>query len=134
MRSLPQGRASIRSAPVRQCRHTPLLMSAKLFLLVALLGAAVSAHAAAAKANWLTNCSECHGKDGRGRTGEGKKLKITDLTNPTVQASFTDAQAFKVIKHGLKDDRGDVMHSTSYRLTDDEIAALVKHVRSLKRR
>jgi cytochrome c553 len=109
-------------------------MSAKHITLAALFGAAVAAQAADGKANWITNCSECHGKDGRGRTEEGKKLRITDLSNPQVQASFTDAQAFKVIKHGLKDDRGTVMHPTSYRLTDEEIQDLVKHVRSLKKR
>lgn len=109
-------------------------MSAKLFFCAALFGAAVAAQAADAKTNWLTNCSDCHGKDGRGRTEEGRKLRLTDLTNPQVQASFTDAQAFKVIKHGLKDDRGDVMHPTSYRLTDAEINGLVKHVRSLRKR
>jgi cytochrome c553 len=114
------------------CDNHP--MSAKLLTLAALLGVAVSAQGADAKSAWLTNCSECHGKDGRGRTDEGKRLKITDLTNPQVQATFTDAQAFKVIKHGLRDDKGSVMHPTSYRLSDDEITALVKHVRRLKRR
>lgn len=109
-------------------------MSAKPLLYAALLGVALSAYAADAKSSWLTNCSECHGKDGRGRTEQGKKLNITDLTNPQVQAAFTDEQAFKVIKYGLKDDRGNVMHPTSYRLTDDEITALVQHVRSLKRK
>ncbi|MBA3849858.1 MAG: cytochrome C [Opitutus sp.] len=109
-------------------------MNAKNATLAALLSIAASVQAADGKTNWTTNCSECHGKDGRGRTAEGKRLKITDLSNPQVQASFTDAQAFKVIKNGLKDDRGVIMHPTSYRLTDDEITALVKHVRSLKRR
>lgn len=109
-------------------------MSAKLLSLAALLGLALSAHAADAKSNWLTNCSECHGKDGRGHTTEGKRLRITDLTHPQVQASFTDAQAFKVIKDGLKDDRGIVMHPTFYRLSDRDIAALVRHVRSLRRK
>ena len=37
-------------------------------------------------------------------------------------------------KLGLKDDRGDVMHPTAYRLTDDEVRALVRHVRSLVRK
>lgn len=109
-------------------------MSVKLLFLAALLGLALSAQAADAKSNWLTNCSECHGKDGRGRTAEGKRLRITDLTNPQVQGSFTDEQAFKVIKNGLKDDRGIVMHPTSYRLSDGDIAALVRHVRSLRRK
>lgn len=107
----------------------------KLLPLLAVLGTAVlSAQAADAKALWLTNCSECHGKDGRGRTDQGKKLKITDLTNPQVQASFTDELATKVIKFGLKDDRGEVMHPTSYRLTEEDVAALVKHVRSFAKK
>jgi len=109
-------------------------MRMKPLLLAAFCAVAVSAQAADAKPLWLTNCSECHGKDGRGRTEQGKKLKITDLTNPQIQASFSDELAFKVIKLGLKDDRGDVMHPTSYRLTDDEIHALVRHVRGLVRK
>jgi len=109
-------------------------MRMKPLFLAAFCAAAVSTQAADAKALWLTNCSECHGKDGRGRTDQGKKLKITDLTNPQVQASFSDELAFKVIKLGLKDDRGDVMHPTAYRLTDDEVRALVRHVRSLVRK
>lgn len=106
---------------------------------VSLVGAALGSAALSAAAPdgprlWLTNCSDCHGRDGRGRTEEGRRLGITDLTNPQVQDSFTDPQAFRVIKKGLKDDHGTVMHATYYRLTDDEIAALVSHVRSLRRR
>ena len=48
--------------------------------------------------------------------------------------SFTDEQAFRIIKKGLKDDVGTVMHNTSYRLTDDEVSTLVRHVRSLRKR
>ena len=98
-----------------------------LFLATASLGMA----AQSAKSLWMTNCSECHGKDGRGRTKEGKRIKIADLTNRQVQASFTDEQAFRIIKVGLRDDDGPVMHQTSYRLSDEEVKLLVKHVRSL---
>ena len=100
----------------------------------ALCAAAVPALAVDAHKLWTTNCSECHGKDGRGRTDEGKRLKIVDLSNPQIQDSFTDEQAFRIIKKGLKDDTGPVMHNTSYRLTDEEVAALVRHVRSLRRK
>jgi cytochrome c553 len=110
-------------------------MRVPLLLLAAALGAAsLSAAAPDARKLWTTNCSECHGKDGRGRTDEGRRLKIADLTNPQIQDSFTDEQAFRIIKKGLKDDAGPVMHNTSYRLTDEEVAALVLHVRTFRRK
>lgn len=110
-------------------------MNAKSLVFFALLSAAAAtAQAADAKNAWLTNCSECHGTDGHGRTKEGKRLKLTDLTNKQVQDSFTDEQAFRIIKRGLKDDDGPVMHPTDYRLSDDEIHALVQHVRKFRKR
>lgn len=104
-------------------------------LVAAALGAAsLSAAAPDARKLWTTNCSECHGKDGRGRTDEGRRLKIVDLTNPQIQDSFSDEQAFRIIKKGLKDDNGTVMHNTSYRLTDEEVTVLVRHVRTLRKK
>ncbi|MDP2138211.1 MAG: cytochrome c [Candidatus Didemnitutus sp.] len=109
------------------------MFAKKLLLLSLSFGAAIATQAATAKNLWLTNCSECHGTDGRGRTKEGKRLKLTDLTNKQVQDSVTDEQIFRITKHGLKDDEGTVMHPTSYRLSDDEIQTLVKHVRKFRK-
>lgn len=110
------------------------MLAKTLSLLALALGAAVGTQAATAKNLWLTNCSECHGTDGRGRTKEGKRLKLTDLTNKQVQDSVTDEQIFRIIKHGLKDDDGTVMHPTYYRLSDDEIQTLMNHVRKFRKR
>lgn len=110
-------------------------MKARAILSLALIfTGAVLASAANVRTSWLMNCSECHGKDGRGRTPEGKRIKITDLSDKRVQASFTDEQAFRIIKRGLKDDDGPVMHPSDYRLTDDEIRELVQYLRKFPKR
>lgn len=83
---------------------------------------------------WNKHCAECHGKDGRGRTKEGRRLKITDLSNKQVQSFLTDEQAAKAIKYGLRDDKGTIMHPAGDHLSDDDVQALVRHVRSLVRK
>ena len=105
----------------------PTLISA-----VLLLGAVATA-AADVAANWENNCISCHGPDGRGDTKTGKKLKIKDLTDPAFQASFTDEDAVKAIKEGVKDKNGKTTMKPIEDLPNEEIKALVAHVRTLKR-
>ena len=45
------------------------------------------------QSNWDSHCAQCHGKNGHADTKMGKNLNAKDLTDPKVQASFTDAQA-----------------------------------------
>lgn len=92
-----------------------------------------TAFAADVAANWENNCTSCHGADGRGDTKMGKKLKIKDLTDATVQASFTDEAACKAIKEGIKDKNGKTTMKAIEGLTDDEIKALIAQVRTLKK-
>jgi cytochrome c553 len=94
---------------------------------------ASTALAADVATNWENNCTSCHGADGRGETKMGKKLKIRNLTDATVQASFTDEAAVKAVKEGIKDKSGKTTMKAIEGLTDDEILALVAHVRSLKK-
>ena len=47
--------------------------------------------------------------------------------------SFTDEAAFKAIKEGLKDKEGKTQMKAAEGLSDDDIKALVKHVRSFKK-
>lgn len=103
-----------------------------LIALVATLALATGSLAADAAANWDNHCSSCHGADGKGQTKMGKKLKIEDLTDAHEQSEFTDEEAFKAIKEGLKDD-GKTKMKPVEGLSDDEIHALVAYVRSLKR-
>lgn len=104
------------------------------FIALGLLAtSAVSAHAADAKEAWDKNCAACHGKDGKSDTKMGMKLNAKDLTDPKVQASFTDAKAAQSIKEGIKENGKTVMKAFGDKLSDDEIKALVAHVRTLKK-
>lgn len=90
-------------------------------------------HAADAAANWTDHCAKCHGGDGAGGTKMGKKLGIADLTDPKVQAKFTDDQALSAIKNGVKDESGKMKMKPIEGLGDDEMRALVQYVRGLKK-
>jgi cytochrome c553 len=91
-----------------------------------------SARAGDAGATWATNCAACHGKDGKGQTMMGRKLGIKDLTDAKVQASFTDADATKAIKEGVTEGGAQKMKGFGEKLSDDDVKALVAHIRSLK--
>ena len=93
--------------------------------MAAMVGAATMAWGADAGALWAQHCASCHGKDGSGSTAMGKKLGIKDYTK---EQSFSDAEATKVIKDG----KGK-MKAYKDKLSDDDVQALVKYVRSLKK-
>jgi cytochrome c553 len=98
-----------------------------------LMAALVSMSAADAKTNYETLCAKCHGAEGKGDTKMGQKLGIKDLTDAKVQAGFTDEEAFKALKEGSKDKDGKILMKAVEGLTDDEIKALVKYARGLKK-
>jgi mono/diheme cytochrome c family protein len=89
-----------------------------------------SAAAGDATQTWSMNCAACHGQDGKGETMMGRRLQMKDLTDPTVQASFTDAEATKNIKEGVTDNGTEKMKAFGDKLTDDQIKDLVAQVRS----
>jgi mono/diheme cytochrome c family protein len=98
-----------------------------------LIAAPLSLPAADAKTNWANNCAQCHGASGKGDTKMGKMLNAMDLTDPTKQASFTDAKAATAIKDGVKQNGKTTMKAFGGKLTDEEIKALVAYVRTLKK-
>jgi mono/diheme cytochrome c family protein len=63
----------------------------------------------------------------------GKTLNAKDLTDPKVQAEFTDAKATQSIKEGVKQNGKTTMKAFGGKLSDDEIKALVAYVRALKK-
>jgi mono/diheme cytochrome c family protein len=73
-----------------------------IFSISILIAAPMSTRAADAKTNWTNNCAQCHGPDGKANTKMGKTLSAKDLTDPKVQAEFTDAKATQSIKEGVK--------------------------------
>jgi cytochrome c6 len=101
--------------------------------LALLAGGAWSVHAAGVKENWSNNCTKCHGENGAGKTRMGLRAGVKDYTNAREQAAMTDEEMVKRIKEGKRE--GDIVKMPAFggRLSDDEIKALVAHVRSLKR-
>ena len=97
------------------------------------LGAVMVASAADAKENWDKQCAKCHGPDGKGQTKMGQKLGIKDLTDAKIQGDLKDDAAFKSIKEGMKDKDGKQLMKAGEGLSDDDINALVKHVRTFKK-
>ena len=107
---------------------------AKATVVAALFTGALCRAAAADDASqpWNMNCAACHGKDGKGQTMMGRRLQMKDLTDPQVQASFTDAIAAKTIKEGVTDNGTEKMKAFGDKFTDDQIKDLVALVRSFK--
>jgi len=101
-------------------------------LVLALATTAVSLHGADAAASWKQSCAKCHGPDGKGDTKMGHKLGILDLSDPKVQAKFTDDDVFKAVKLGRTDANGKVTMKAIEGLSDADIKALVPFVRALK--
>ena len=90
-----------------------------------------TAFAADGAAVYADNCAKCHGDDGKGATKMGTKLGARDYTDATVQAAFTDDQAFKSIKEGMKKDDKTLMKPSE--LADDDIKASVTFLRTFKK-
>ena len=74
---------------------------------------------------YKSKCQACHGPDGKG-TPVGTKIGVKDFQAPEV-AKLSDADLFTITKKGK-----DKMPAYDGKLTDDQIKALVKYVRSLK--
>jgi cytochrome c553 len=108
---------------------TPLLLTA---MLVSVL-LPCSSQAADAPANWTKHCASCHGKDGKGQTKAGKMAGVKDQTDPQYQAGLKEDKMFAAIKDGLKEGDKEKMKPFKDKLSDDEIKALIAHVRSLKK-
>jgi mono/diheme cytochrome c family protein len=104
------------------------------FITFSLLAVSASAlRAGSAEENWTKDCAQCHGKTGAADTKMGKKLNAKDLTDAKIQASFTDAEAAKAIKEGIKENGKTMMKAFGDKLSDDEVKALVAYVRTLKK-
>lgn len=94
---------------------------------------ALTAGAADGKTNYEEQCAKCHGKDGKGQTTMGKKYEAKDYSDAKVQEKVTDAAAIKAVKEGFKNADGKQLMKPSENLTDDDIKAVVAHLRTLKK-
>ena len=94
---------------------------------------ALSVQAEDAKALYETDCTKCHGADGKGQTKMGQKSGCKDYTDAKVQAELKDDAATKAIKEGLKDKDGKTLMKPAEGLSDADIKGLVDHMRSFKK-
>ena len=96
-----------------------------LILVVAMTGAIAPAVFAADGAGvYKAKCASCHGADGKGLTPIGKKMNLRDLGSPDVQKQ-TDKELYDWTAVG----KGK-MPGYKDKLSDDEIKALVTHMRA----
>ena len=95
--------------------------------------AALSVSAADGKALYEQSCAKCHGADGKGDTKIGKVLGVKDYSDAAVQDALKDDAAFKSIKEGLKTKDGKTAMKPADGLSDDDIKALVAHMRTFKK-
>ena len=87
-----------------------------------------SASAADARTTYNAKCAKCHGRDGRGKTTQGKRAHARDMTDGNWQNDVTDERLFNSITNG----RGK-MPSFKKSLNESQIDELVSYVRSLRR-
>jgi cytochrome c551/c552 len=109
-------------------------MKKQTIIIVAALALGVwTARSADVTALYEKHCVKCHGADGKGDTKMGKKVGAKDLTDAKLQSELKDEAAFKAIKEGLKDKEGKIQMKPIEGATDEEIKALVSHVRKFKK-
>jgi cytochrome c6 len=101
-----------------------------LLALIAVLAVAVALPMFAADpdgaAIYKGKCAMCHGPDGAGQTATGKAMKVRDLRSADVQKE-TEKDLTAVVTDG----KGK-MPPYKGKLTDAEIAAVVKYIKTLK--
>ncbi len=103
-----------------------LFVSLTLFV-VSIVRADPGPDTAASTATFRSKCAMCHGQDGGG-SEVGKSMNVPDLRSPAVQ-KLPDAELAKVIsdgKGGMPPFKGS--------LSEDQIHALVKQIRSMGRK
>jgi len=101
-------------------------MKMKSLVLVGCMALVSSAFAADGAAVFKAKCAMCHGADGSGSTGMGKSMGLKPLSGPDVQ-TMSDADLTALVSNG----KGK-MPAYKGKLSDDEISAVVKYVRTLK--
>ncbi|MGA2630812.1 MAG: c-type cytochrome [Terriglobia bacterium] len=108
-----------------------MTIGTRLFLKLFVLGCVASAFAFQAAAPpsgssiFKRRCMMCHGADGKGFP----TVKTPDFTDPKWQASMKDKDLMETIKNGKK---GTHMPPFGDKLSEDEIKAVIGHIRSLK--
>ena len=109
-------------------------MKRKIFLFAtAMIASAGVGFGADAAGMWTQHCASCHGKDGSGSTMMGKKLGVKDYRDAKVQSAFSDGEAERAIKEGVKEGGKEKMKAFGDKISDADAKALVAYIRSFKK-
>ena len=102
-------------------------------LLCATLGPERPAHAAdeATVKLYKTQCSTCHGLDGRGQTTAGKPLGVKDWSDGKTLKTTSDDRIKELMRTGAKGKDGKQSMTPFKKITDQQVAALIAYVREL---
>jgi mono/diheme cytochrome c family protein len=107
-----------------------------LFAVLSLWATTAAAEESEGERMFKNKCASCHGKDGTGKTKKGEQMGIGDITTAAWQKEFTDAKIKETMVNGLKrekDGKKQKMDPLGKDLKDEEIAAIIKVIRSLKK-
>ena len=107
-------------------------MKLRPLILSALVLNGVLALQAGTTENWEKHCAKCHGPDGRGDTKMGKKAGVKDMTSAEYQSTLNEEKALKAVRDGLKEKNVEKMKPNKL-LSEDEIKALIQHIRQFKK-
>lgn len=110
-----------------------VMKTKSIITMAAILCVAAASQAADVGANWEKHCLKCHGKDGKGATKMGKQSGVKDYTDPKVQEAMKDDNAVKIIKEGIVEKGKKKMDPYAEKLNDEEIKALIGHMRTFKK-
>lgn len=86
---------------------------------------------------WKSKCSSCHGVDGKGKTKQGTKMGIADITTAAWQAEFSDEKIKEVIIKGIsreKNGKQQEMDPLEKELDAAQIDVLIKHTRAFAKK
>lgn len=103
-------------------------MKLKAIVLILVMTLAPVAFAADGAAIYKAKCASCHGADGKGQSPMGKKMNLRDLGSPEVQKQ-TDKELYDWTAVG----KGK-MPGYKDKLSDEEIKALVAHMRAFAKK
>jgi cytochrome c6 len=112
---------------MRSLRTNVPLGAALLIALITLLLLSAPVFADSGSDLYKAHCSSCHAASGAGDTMLGKNLKVRPLTSPEV-LSQSDEELVSITSKGKNR-----MPAYGRRLSQQQIEAVVKHIRSLKK-
>ncbi len=107
---------------------TSTIAGVVILLAVPALAQPSKAHSDTGATVFQEQCTVCHGPDGRAQNERGTKVGAADLTSESIQQQ-SDAQLSKIIHEGKRK-----MPAFEGKLTDEEIEAVVGHIRQLAKK